>query len=468
MRYKLELEEAFEVDRNIEDCFNYIVDFSTIEEWDHTVIKSSKTSEGALGKGTTFDVTLQFGLSKALMKYEIVEFDFPNRAVLKGKSENFTAVDVVTLIQKGKKCEVNWQAEITFNKYTSFLKPFENKIRSNGVETIKGLKKALENQFAIPDGRYQLADRLVLPGLSLFTKRGYKKARKHFNPVSSSMRGKHIVITGATSGIGLATAESLAHKGANLTIVARNIAKAEKVANEIISKTGNTNIKIVCADMSLTQDVKRLVQELTTKYSKIDVLINNAGALFNPRQETKEGIEVSFALLLLNPFILTELLIPHLNSKARVVNVSSGGMYTQALTLENIESKKGKYSGSIAYAKAKRGLVACTEYWAKKYTNFVFHSMHPGWVDTPGVVNALPTFHKITKSVLRTPAQGADTIVWLACAKEAGSASGKFWLDRTPHTTDFFSKTRVSDKQKITLRKLLIEYAAKQAIKIDF
>jgi hypothetical protein len=117
---------------------------------------------------------------------------------------------------------------------------------------------------------------------------------------------------------------------------------------------------------------------------------------------------------------------------ARVVNVLSGGMYTQKIHVDDLQSKNGTYSGSVAYARAKRGLMILTEEWARRWAKdgIVVNAMHPGWADTPGVLEALPEFHRVTERVLRTPEEGADTIVWLAAATEAGKVSGEFWLDR--------------------------------------
>jgi NAD(P)-dependent dehydrogenase (short-subunit alcohol dehydrogenase family) len=144
---------------------------------------------------------------------------------------------------------------------------------------------------------------------------------------------------------------------------------------------------------------------------------------------------------------------------ARVVNVLSGGMYTQKIHVDDLQSRTGSYSGSVAYARAKRGLMIVTEEWASRWAKdgIVVNAMHPGWADTPGVVVALPAFHRVTKRVLRTPGEGADTIVWLAAATEAGKVSGEFWLDRRPHAKHVLSGTRETPAER---RKLLKALAA--------
>ena len=138
-------------------------------------------------------------------------------------------------------------------------------------------------------------------------------------------------------------------------------------------------------------------------------------------------------------------------------------MYSQKIKVSDLEFEKGKYNGSIAYARAKRGLVILTEMWAEKFSDhsIVFNSMHPGWADTPGVIDALPGFYKVTKPILRTPEQGADTIVWMAAASEANNINGAFLLDRIPHKKYMLSKTKESAQERDQLIASLEAYAKK-------
>ena len=134
-------------------------------------------------------------------------------------------------------------------------------------------------------------------------------------------------------------------------------------------------------------------------------------------------------------------------------------MYSQKIQVNDLQNQRGQYSGSVAYARAKRGLMILTEEWAKRWSNddISVNAMHPGWVDTPGVVDALPDFYRITKRVLRTPEQGADTITWLAAAKEAGLVSGKFWLDREQHPSHLSKRTVETKNQREQLLQALAE-----------
>lgn len=470
MTYKLEMSEQFSCTRNPQDVFDYITDFSRIDEWDHTIADAEKVTDGAIGVGTKFQLMYSMGFRKIPIEYEITEYQANTKAVLVGKASNFTATDTVLIDAESGVCKVNWHAHIEFSGASANVVPLiKGRILKAGKKTIQDLATALNDDFELPTlgALKSVADKLVLPGLATFTKFGYSLAKRNWKPITNSVKGRHIVITGATSGLGLATAFDLAHRGAELTLVARNKDKAKKVVQDITLQTGNTQINVEIADLGEIKQVVSLADRLLKSKRAIDVLINNAGALLNPRRENNEGLEASFALLLLGPVILTEKLKPLLTKaasseyKARVINVSSGGMYAKRISVSNLESTKGEYSGADAYARSKRGLVIAGENWAKDWAqdNIVVHNMHPGWAKTPGVADSLPEFNKKMQRVLRTPEEGADTIIWLACASEVNKASGLFWLDREPHSTHLSNKTRETAEQRQALFKALKEYA---------
>jgi dehydrogenase/reductase SDR family protein 12 len=332
-----------------------------------------------------------------------------------------------------------------------------------GKSTMTGLKAALEDDFDAPKASHALAvaDRLVLPGLWRFTRLGFKSASRHWNPVSAYLGDKRAIVTGATSGVGEAASMALAELGATVTLVARDKRKAEATVRAIRKQSGNPRVDFEIADLSSQAQVHGLADRLLAADVPIDILVNNAGALFNPRQQTAEGFEKSFALLLLSPYILTERLQPLLarSEGARVVNVSSGGMYTQKIRPDDLQSQRGSYSGAVAYARSKRGLMILTEMWAERWAEdgIAVNAMHPGWADTPGVESSLKTFYKVTRRLLRSPQEGADTAVWLASATEAGKVSGKFWLDREQHPSHISSHTRESADERSQLLATLQE-----------
>jgi dehydrogenase/reductase SDR family member 12 len=174
------------------------------------------------------------------------------------------------------------------------------------------------------------------------------------------------------------------------------------------------------------------------------------------RSRTDEGIELGFATNVLGPFLLTNLLLPVLRaaSDGRVINVSSGGMYTERLDAADLELDRRDYDPPSFYAHSKRCEVILTELWAEREppeSNVSFHSMHPGWADTPGVETSLPRFHKVLGPFLRDPAEGADTIAWLAGTDRTRIGSGRFWHDRESRPTHRLPSTRESESERALL-----------------
>jgi NAD(P)-dependent dehydrogenase (short-subunit alcohol dehydrogenase family) len=465
MAKTIQLDETIEVRRPLHEVFAYISEFSRIEEWDPAVARAVRTTEGPLGVGSQFRVDMKAGFS---LRYTVVEWEADRRLLMTVDSKPFTAREEIFFKRTVDGTRVRYSATFDFIAPLARLaKAFPGVMDRVGRSAMAGMKRALEDRFDPPRAAWGtvLGDKLIVPGMLSFTRFGYRSARRHWNPVSAYLRDRHIVITGATSGLGLATAEALAARGAELTLVARDASKARRVARDLGRRFGNRRIHVEVAELSIIEEVRALAARLLKKGKAIDVLVNNAGALINPREETAEGLEKSFALLLLSPYLLSSQVHPLLKKAAshhgvaRVVNVLSGGMYTQKIHVDDLQSRTGSYSGSVAYARAKRGLMIVTEEWASRWAKdgIVVNAMHPGWADTPGVVVALPAFHRVTKRVLRTPGEGADTIVWLAAATEAGKVSGEFWLDRRPHAKHVLSGTRETPAER---RKLLKALAA--------
>ncbi len=452
MSKNLTLDETIEVRRPLHEVFSYVSEFSRIEEWDPAVASAENLTPGAPRVGTQFRVDLRAGFS---LDYEIIAIEEDAGMLMTVDSRFFTAREEILFEETDEGTRVRYIAEFDFpGPLAAFNRLFPSVMDRVGKSAMAGLKEALEDNYEAPRASSLLAaaDRLVLPGIWRFTKLGYRTSRRNWKAVSAFQGDRHAVITGATSGIGEAAAWRLAELGARLTLVVRNEDKAKALVDEMRLQTGNEQIGYEIADLSLMSDVHALCDRLIEAGEPIDMLINNAGALFNPRQQTGEGFEKSFALLLLSPCILTERLYPLLRQaeSPRVVNVLSGGMYTQKIDVNDLQNRKGEYSGSVAYAKAKRGLMILTEEWAEQWQHdgIVVNAMHPGWVDTPGVEDALPGFYKVTKRFLRTPEEGADTAVWLATSSEAAKVSGKFWLDREQHPSHLSDRTRETDDER--------------------
>lgn len=290
-----------------------------------------------------------------------------------------------------------------------------------------------------------------------FTKVGYEARRRLFgweDLDELSMDDKVIVITGGNSGLGLVAAAEMARLGAAVRIVVRNAERGE-AARRTIAEAGNGDVRVYLADLSSLASVRVAAEEIRRAESRIDVLIHNAGALLTERRASSEGHEMTFATMVLGPFLLTQELLPVLRgtSGSRVLWISSGGMYTQPLNVDLLEMDAEGYRGSVAYARAKRAQVTLAEEWAKRLRDdgIVVHAMHPGWADTPGLETGLPGFRTLLGPILRTPQEGADTIVWLAAAAEPGRSTGRFWLDRRPRSTRKVVHTGATTEERTRL-----------------
>lgn len=293
---------------------------------------------------------------------------------------------------------------------------------------------------------------LEAPVVTSFTRLGYDvRARlAGWAPLAGyDLGGRVMLVTGATSGLGLVTAEHLARAGAAVILLGRDAAKTARVREEIAQRTGNTSLSMVVADMGDLAAVRRAAAEVRERHDRLDVLVHNAGALSATREQSPQGHELTIASQVIGPFLLTTLLQPLLRAGAhgRVLTMSSGGMYATGLHVDDLEMGDD-YRGSEQYARAKRAQVTLNELWAARFPQreIVFHAMHPGWADTPGVRDSLPTFRRIVGPLLRTPEQGADTMVWLAADDGVPLAStGGFWLDRHRRAIHKLPTTRSTD-----------------------
>jgi len=285
-------------------------------------------------------------------------------------------------------------------------------------------------------------DRSVLLG---YTKLGSKIRRLWWpaDPPPEAMAGKRVVVTGATAGIGEAMAESFARLGATVHLLGRNEQKvshsAEMIRASVPHAAGGSVIEEVC-DVSDLDAVRAWTADLSTRIDSLHGLVHNAGAMPKERIETPQGHETQLACHVLGPQVMTEELLPLLRNAhgASVVFMSSGGMYSTALSADDLDSRDGEYNGVRVYARTKRMQVVLAAEWARRLagTGIRVESTHPGWVETAGVAEALPTFRRLTGPLLRDVTDGADTAVWLVATRPE-SAAGHFWHDRAQRPTTF-------------------------------
>lgn len=292
-----------------------------------------------------------------------------------------------------------------------------------------------------------------------FDRTGFRVHALAFRPadLDVDLAGRRCLVTGANAGIGFATAQALAERGAEVVLLCRSRERGEAAAGRIRERTASGAVSVEALDVSSLAAVREVGARLAAA-GPVDVLVHNAGVLPAERVETAEGLELTWATHVVGPHLLTKELRPALvhAAGARVIWVSSGGMYTRRLRLDDVGwTKRRPYDGVTAYAETKRAQVVLAELWAERLrtTNVAVNAMHPGWADTPGVASSIPLFHRLAKPLLRTPAEGADTIVWLAAARRAHDARGRFFFDRQPRATHWLPGTRESDADRRALWK---------------
>jgi len=450
----LTLRETITVACPPQAAFDYLIQFANIRQWDPSVLTARQVTGGTPRIGTRFRLLLQFGGRPVPMDYRITDMAVPRRLVLQGTGTSFTAEDRISLEPVAGGTRIFYEADIRFRS------PWEKTIealagplvRRGGHRAVERLRQVLSGDGPPPRLTLatRMADQAIVPGAVGFTRLGYRLGKHRWPLPAAPLGGRTVVLTGGTSGIGRAAAFQLVGLGARLVLVGRSPEKTAAVARALRAAGGEVDVEI--ADLSLMADIRALAGRIAAHHPAVHVLINNAGALFNRRETTPEGIEKTLATDLLGPLLLTQALLPALAAgrPARIVNVSSGGMYTRGIDLDNLDSARGTYNGAEAYARAKRGLVMLTELWAEAFADLGIsvHAMHPGWVDTPGLERSLAGFHQRMGAWLRTPEEGADTITWLAASEDAGRTTGLFWRDRLPRATHVFPGTKPSPGQR--------------------
>ncbi len=252
-----------------------------------------------------------------------------------------------------------------------------------------------------------------------------------------TLQGRICLVTGATAGIGEVTARELARAGAVVVGVGRNADRCADSARRIREATGSANVEFLVADLSEQAQIHRLADEFRRKYERLDVLVNNAGAYFNTREVSVDGIEMTMALNHLNYFLLTHLLADALRAgdRARIVNVSSDAHRMATIDFDDIEGQR-RYNGWRMYGQSKLANILFTRELARRIegAGMTTNALHPGFVATRfghnngGLVSL--GMKALQKVAALTPEQGAQTSLYLATSPEVAGVSGQYFSNR--------------------------------------
>ncbi len=250
------------------------------------------------------------------------------------------------------------------------------------------------------------------------------------------MEGKVALITGGTSGIGKAAATALAAMGAEVVVTGRDRERAEKAVADIRRDSGGPKVSLMLADLAVQTEVRKLAEGFRERHDRLDMLVNNAGLIQSRRTETPDGIELTLAVNHLAPFLLTNLLLEMLERSApsRIITVSSEARRSARIDFDDLQSRR-RYRAFPVYGMTKLANILFTYELAQrlKGTGVVANCVHPGGVNTNFGGNNMSIgilLFRAFKPFMRTPEQGADTIIYLAAAPEAGAMSGKYLADR--------------------------------------
>ena len=259
---------------------------------------------------------------------------------------------------------------------------------------------------------------------------------------------KTIVVTGATSGIGRATAIGLAKLDSRLILVGRDPGRAEETVAEIRKATGRKDVEIVRGDFARLAEIRRVADELLARTDRIDVLVNNAGVTMMKRTTTPDGYETTFAVNHLGYFLLTGLLLPRLRAAApgaRIVNVASDAHRWGPLDLADLQNER-EYKAMKIYGQSKTANILFTRELARRLagSGVTVNALHPGAVATRLGRGSGPLFDLLQSVIsvfMKSPAQGADTSIYLASAPELEGVSGRYFANRKekepqPHASD--------------------------------
>ena len=252
------------------------------------------------------------------------------------------------------------------------------------------------------------------------------------------MQGKVCLVTGATAGIGLVTARELAREGTRVIVVGRSIERCLLACDEIRAQSGSSAVESLVADLSSQAAIRRLAGEASSRLDRLDVLVNNAGGIFLTRQESADGIEMTFALNHLSYFLLSNLLLPLLkqSAPARIVNVASDAHKGVSIPFDDIEGKQ-RYRGWRAYQQSKLANILFTYELARRLegSRVTANALHPGFVRTtifrdPGMMGWV--LRRAADLIALSPDEGAKTSIYLASSPDVEAISGRYFVKAKP------------------------------------
>jgi NAD(P)-dependent dehydrogenase (short-subunit alcohol dehydrogenase family) len=281
--------------------------------------------------------------------------------------------------------------------------------------------------------RGRSAVQFILHPSSFILERGWWGAGQgcYLGFMETSMRGQVCLVTGASAGIGKASARQLAERGATVVLVARSRERGEAAQAEIVRETGSGSVELLLADLASQGQIRALAADFRRRFERLDVLINNAAVFTRQRTLTEDGIETQFAVNHLAPFLLTNLLLEVLRASApsRIVTVSSGAHRHARLDWDNLQGERG-YSGLRAYGNAKLANLLFTLELARRLagSGVTANAVHPGVIGTELLFSGWSPL-RLLKPFLRKPADGARTVVYAAISPEVEGVSGEYFID---------------------------------------
>lgn len=251
--------------------------------------------------------------------------------------------------------------------------------------------------------------------------------------MKQTMDGQVVIVTGANSGIGFETSKALAQMGATVIMACRSETRGQAARQRIIEDTGSSKVDLMLVDLSVQQQIKQFSETFRRKYDRLDVLVNNAGAVFNQRYASEDGLEMTFALNHMGYFVLTNLLLDMLKASApaRIVNVASEAHRFGGINFNDLQSKK-TYNGFGVYGESKLMNLMFTYELSRRLqaTGVTVNALHPGAVASSfgsGGSSLFSVLFTIAKPFLLTPKQGAQTVIYLASDPEVEETSGKYF-----------------------------------------